>query len=82
MTYFHIYADTPDGRLPFTYIVFGPYANGTEWDVEVHRDHVENNGASGTYLFTQSDLSRDTHIVGDMIDPMRQWIDSYYYSGV
>lgn len=82
MTYFHIYADTPDGRLPFTYLVFGPYANGTEWDVEVHRDHVTDNGASGTYLFTESDLIRDTHIVGDMHEAMQSWIANYYYAGV
>lgn len=77
MTYYHIYKDTPEGRLPFTYLVFGPYANGTEWDVEVHRGHVTD-GSAGTYCFTESDLSRDTHICADMWDAMDDYISAYY----
>jgi hypothetical protein len=78
MNTYHIYRDTPEGRLPFTYIVFGPYANGTEWDVEVHRGHVIDNSDLDTYMFTESDLSRDTHIVGDMWDAMEDYLQGYY----
>lgn len=70
MSIYHIYQDTAEGRMPFTYIVFGPYANGTEWDVEVHRGHVNDNDDFSTYLFTESDLVRDTHIIADMADAM------------
>ena len=70
MNAYHIYQDTAEGRMPFTYLVFGPYANGTEWDVEVHVGHVNDNNDSSTYLFTESDLVRDTHIIADMADAM------------
>jgi hypothetical protein len=66
MTTYHIFHN----GTPFTYMVFGPFANGTEWDVEVHSGHVSDNANPNTYLFTESDLSRDTHIVSDMWDAM------------
>lgn len=62
---YHIYADTrEDGRRPFTYLVYGPYA-GNMYDVEVHEGHVPSTG-SDTYITTVSDLPRNTHIVADM----------------
>ena len=70
MNTLHIYHN----GYPFTYMVFGPYANGTEWDVEVHRGHVNDNNDESTYLFTQSDLPRDTHIVSDMWDAMDSFL--------
>lgn len=73
MNTLHIYHN----GFPYTYLVFGPYANGTEWDVEVHRGHVTESTVD-TYLFTESDLSRDTHIVTDMWDAM----DAFIASGV
>lgn len=66
----HIYADTPEGRLPFTYLVFGPYANGC-YDVEIHYGHVTHAQASpDSYITTVSDLPRNTHVVSDMWDTM------------
>lgn len=73
---YHIYQDTPEGRKPFTYMVFGPYSNG-EFDVEVHAEHVEY-GSTDTYLFTESDLPRDTHICADMWDAMDAYFEGYY----
>ena len=69
MNTYHIYHND----RPYTYFVFGPYANGTEWDVEVHSGHVSTNDAD-TYLFTHSDLPRDTHIVTDMWDIMDAFV--------
>lgn len=65
MNTIHIYHN----GSPFTYIVFGPYANGTEWDVEVHRDHVNDNSDVSTYIDTKT-IDRDTHIVSDMWNAM------------
>lgn len=74
---YHIYLDTAAGRKPFTYLVFGPYSNG-EFDVEVHRGHVEDSTDPDTYMFTESDLPRDTHIVADMWDAMEDYFTGYY----
>lgn len=65
MNTYHIYHNDQ----PYTYIVFGPYANGTEWDVEVHRGHVNDNRDESTYMDTKT-IDRDTHIVADMWDAM------------
>ena len=52
---YHIWHDTPeDGRRPFTYLVYGPYAGGM-YDVEVHRDHVDKTYGD-TYMYTLSAL--------------------------
>lgn len=70
---YHVYKDTADGRLPFTYIVFGPYSNEGYYDVEVHRDHVElSTRTSESYVGTMSDLTRKTHVCMDMWD----WMDA------
>lgn len=73
LPYYKVYHDTANGRLPFTYFVFGPYDNGTHWDVEVYRDHIaeEHRDAEG-YVGTVSDLTRSTHIVADVWD----WMDA------
>lgn len=65
MNTLHIYHN----GYAFTYLVFGPYANGTEWDVEVHRGHVNDNEDVSSYMFTKT-IDRDTHIVSDMWDSM------------
>lgn len=72
---YHIYFDTATGRLPFTYLVFGPYASG--FDVEVHMGHVSDNFDLSTYLFTESDLPRDSHICADMWDAMVEFLNGY-----
>lgn len=58
----HLYRD----GQPYTLLVFGPYADGTEWDIEIHRDHVtfENKGTD-TYVSTHT-LPRRTHLVADL----------------
>ena len=71
---YHIYHDTPQGRLPFTYFVFGPYA-GEEYDVEIWRGHIEldqrtPDANDPDYLGTVSSLTRKTHIVVDVWDQM------------
>ena len=66
----HVYHN---GRA-YTYIVFGPYRDG--FDVEVHKGHVYNNSHLSTYLFTQSGLERNTHIVRDMWDHMNDYLMS------
>lgn len=78
MTTYHIYQDTPEGRLPFTYIVFGPY-DGV-FDVEVHKGHIDqyNPADDWSYLFTVSDLPRDTHICADMWSAMEDCFTGYY----
>jgi len=53
---------------PYTYIVFGPYADNT-FDVEVHAGHVRNNNDPGTHVFTHT-IERDTHVITDMWDAM------------
>lgn len=65
MTTYHIYHN----GYAFTYLVFGPFANGTEWDVEAHRGHVNDNEDVSSYMFTKT-IDRDTHIVSDMWDSM------------
>lgn len=50
---------------PYTYLVFGPYKNGT-FDVEIHAGHVKDNKDLTTYIQTVSDLARDTHVVDDL----------------
>ena len=65
----HIYHN----GVAYTYIVFGPYSDGT-FDVEVHRGHVNDNSTFSTWMFTQSDLPRDTHIVSDMWDAMDSFL--------
>lgn len=70
---YHIYHDTAEGRVPFTYFVFGPYNpfGAPQYDVEVYRDHITDEQRSGAnYVMTVSDLPRDTHIVADMWDYM------------
>jgi hypothetical protein len=76
---YHIYHN----GIPFTYLVFGPYANGA-FDVEVFRGHVEYPVETYTfdeygeirpdsaYVGTVSDLTRDSHIVVDVWD----WMDA------
>lgn len=67
----HIYADTPEGRKPYTYLVFGPYGDAATYDVEVHEDHVTHETSDReSYITTVSDLPRNTHIVADMWDTM------------
>lgn len=67
---FHIWHDTPQGRLPFTLFVFGPYtpfSGGTEFDVEIYSGHIVAKERMGSnYVGTVSDLSRDTHIIQDV----------------
>lgn len=79
---YHIWHDTPRGREPFTYLVFGPY-DGL-YDVEIYRGHVEYPVEGPTfdaygdilpdspYMGTVSDLPRNTHIVIDVWD----WMDA------
>ena len=70
---YHVYKDTANGRLPFTYLVFGPYSNDC-YDVEVHRDHVDvDSRTSESYVGTVSDLPRKTHVVMDTWD----WMDAH-----
>lgn len=81
---YHVYHDTSEGRLPFTYFVHGPYDNGTHWDVEVFRGHMDIPDEGRTfdeygeilpdtpYVGTVSDLTRDSHIVIDVWD----WMDA------
>lgn len=76
MDTYHVYQDTPEGRLPFTYMVFGPYSNG-DFDVEVHRTHVQDNEDTRNYLFTHT-VKRDTHIVADMWEAMEDYFSGYY----
>lgn len=69
LPYFHIWHDTPQGRLPFTLFVFGPYnpLSTPAWDVEIYSGHIaaiERHG--GNYVGTVSDLTRDTHIIADI----------------
>lgn len=72
---YHIWHDTPRGREPFTYFVFGPY-DGPEYDVEIYSGHINSDERMGAnYLGTVSDLTRDTHIVIDVWTEM-QWIGS------
>jgi hypothetical protein len=61
---YHIYHND----RPYTYFVWGPFVNDTEWDVEVHSRHVWANDED-TYMFTHT-LCRDSHIVEDMWDIM------------
>lgn len=69
---YHIWHDTSEGRLPFTYFVFGPYA-GPEYDVEIYSGHINDEERMGAnYLGTVSSLPRDTHIVIDVWD----WMDA------
>lgn len=70
----HIY----HGSMPFTYIVFGPYSDDT-FDVEVHKGHVTE-GSVSTYVFTQSDLPRDTYIVSDMWDAMDDIVNQQHWN--
>jgi hypothetical protein len=71
---YHIWHDTPQGRLPFTYFVFGPHAPDQTFDVEIWRGHVDANfrGEDGlsepAFLGTAYDLPRSTHIVADVWD--------------
>lgn len=74
---YHIYLDTAAGRKPFTYLVFGPYSEG-EFDVEVHVGHVNDNYDPATYLFTQSDLARDTHVIADMRESVAEYLRNNY----
>lgn len=69
MTYYHIYHN----GYAFTYIVFGPYANGTEWDVEAHRGHVNDNSTFSTWMFTKT-IDRPTNIVSDMSNSMDDYL--------
>lgn len=71
---YHIYQDTPEGRLPFTYMVFGPYADG--FDVEVHKGHVNDNHDFDAYLFTDT-IQRDTHVIADMRPIINAWFAGY-----
>ena len=77
MTTLHIYHN----GYPFTYMVFGPYSDGT-FDVEVHKGHVNNNDDFRTWIFTQSDLPRDTHIVSDMWDAMDDMVNQEHWNMV
>lgn len=72
---YHIYFDTATGRLPFTYLVFGPYAYN-DFDIEVHRGHIADNEDLSTYLFTET-LPRDTHVIADMRDAMVEFLNGY-----
>lgn len=63
----------------FTYLVFGPYKNGT-FDVEIHRGHVTDNKDLDTYVKTVSDLPRDTHIVGDLWEIVEGIVGEMYAS--
>lgn len=74
---YHIYFDTAEGRKPFTYLVFGPY-DGL-FDVEVHQGHIDqyNPADDWSYLFTVSDLPRDSHICADMWDAMVEFLNGY-----
>lgn len=68
---YNVYHDTANGRLPFTYFVFGPYDG--YYDVEVYRDHItEDFRDSEGYVGTISDLTRNTHVVIDVWD----WMDA------
>ena len=65
----HIWHDTPQGRLPFTLFVFGPYNPFSDpaWDVEIYSGHIVDKERMGSnYVGTVSDLSRDTHIIADI----------------
>ena len=65
---YHIYHND----RPYTYFVWGPFVNDTEWDVEVHSRHVWVNDED-TYMFTHT-LYRDSHIVEDMWDMMDSFV--------
>jgi hypothetical protein len=81
---YHIWHDTAEGRLPFTYLVFGPCRDDFLYDVEVYKGHVEYPVEDRTfdqygeilpdsaYIGTVSDMPRDTHIVIDVWD----WMDA------
>ena len=45
--------------------------------MEVHHGHINDNGDADTYMFTVSDLERDTHIVMDMWDAMDNYFEGY-----
>ena len=63
---YHIYRDTVRGRKPFTYFVFGPYNEGTEFDVEVYHGHLVEEARDGEFYVGTETVSRNTHIVSDM----------------
>lgn len=71
----HIY----HGSLPFTYLIFGPYADDT-FDVEIHKGHVNDNVDVSTYIDTQSGLPRNTHIVTDMWDVMDDLVNQHHWN--
>ena len=72
----HIWHDTPQGRLPFTYFTFGPYGIGQpEYDVEIYSGHINGDERMGAnYIGTVSDLPRDTHIVIDVWTEMDRMV--------
>jgi hypothetical protein len=72
---YHIWHDTSEGRLPFTYFVFGPYLpfSAPEYDVEIYSGHINDEERLGAnYLGTVSSLPRNTHVVIDVWD----WMDA------
>jgi hypothetical protein len=69
---YKVYHDTANGRLPFTYMVFGPYPLDGMFDVEVYKGHVEYPADTVDYIGTVSDLTRNTHVVIDVWD----WMDA------
>jgi hypothetical protein len=63
----HLYRDAD----PYTLLVYGPSPQG-HWDVEIHQEHVHPETRNRLSFLGATTLTRDTHIVGDCWDAVRE----------
>jgi hypothetical protein len=59
------------GADPYTLIVYPDPVNGS-WDVEIHEEHVHPETRNPLTFLGATTLARDTHIVGDCWDAVRE----------